>query len=203
MRTLIGVDDPITVRERRRLVLRHTFSGASLTPSDQGPSFSVSEFAPSVSGGVMAMGASQPIGVFASGVGANLVAQMKVNFGNSAGADRRASIQIRASAYNGNVIEALLSRSADQIALWRRDAGAVTTLAAVNSAGLADSTDYWLRIVASGSNLQVLTSTDGSAFTSRITYSEPLYVANTGLGIRLVDNGTRTITVDDLRVWTP
>ena len=203
MRTLIGVDDPITVRERRRFVLRHTFSGAALTPSDLGPALGVSESAPSVSGGVMAMGASQPTGVFASGVGANLVAQMKVNFGNSAGADRRASIQIRASAYNGNVIEAVLHRTNDQIALWRRDAGAVTTLATVNSAGLADSTDYWLRIVARGNNLQVLTSTDGTTFTSRITYSEPLYGANTGLSIRLVDNGTQTITVDDLRVWTP
>lgn len=203
MATLATTLGKVVFDQQRRYLLRHTFSGASLTPSDLGPAVSVSEFAPSVSGGVMAMGASQPTGIFASGVGANVVAQMRINFGNSAGADRRASIQIRASAYTGNVIEALLYRSSDQIALWRRDAGAVTVLAGVNSAGLADNTDYWLRIVARGSNLEVLTSTNGSTFTSRITYSEPLYVANTGLGIRVVDNGTKTVTVDDLLVWTP
>lgn len=202
MRTLIGVADSITVRERRLLRLRHTFSGASLTPSDQGPAFSTAENVPTVSGGVMAIGASQPLGVFAAGLAANVIAQMRVNFGNSTGTDRRASLQIRASAYNGNVIEAVLHKTADNVQIWRRDAGPATTLAISAALSLQNSTDYWLRVRAVGNVIEVFTSTDERIWTSRVTATESLYATNTGLAVRLADNGTpRTITVDDLLVW--
>lgn len=200
--TLVGVDELIHSPRHRRYLLRHTFSGAALTPSDLGPALTTNYGTVIVSGGVLSFGVAN-VGLFVPNIGANIVAQVRVNFGNSAGGDRRVSIQARASAMSGNVVEAVLYRSSDQIALWRRDAGAVTVLASSGALSLADSTDYWLRLVLRGSNLEVLTSTDGTTFTSRITHSEPLYVANTGLGIKIDDNGTQTIIVDDLMVWTP
>lgn len=192
----------VVLRAGQSLVLRHTFSGASLTPSDLGPSFSTSSGTPTVSGGVLGMGAINAT-IYAAGLAANITVQAKVNFGNSAGADRRFEIQARASAANGNTVSAVLFRSSNSIVVWRRDAGSATTLATVSSAGLLDSTNYWVRFVLRGSNLEVLTSTDGTTFTSRVTVTESTYAANTGLALKLDDNGTGTITVDDLLVWTP
>lgn len=190
-------------RRGYRYLLRHTFSGASLTPSDLGPSLTAATGTPSVSGGVLGMAASNPITVFAAGLAANLVIQARVNFGNSAGADRRVEIQARASAADANTVSAVLYRSNNQILIWRRDAGTATTIATLNSAGLIDSTDYWVRFVLRGSSLEVLTSTDGATFTSRLTATESTYATNTGLALRANDNGTQTIIVDDLMVWTP
>ncbi len=184
---------------RRRYLLRHTFSGASLTPSDQGPSFTTASGTPVVSDGVLSMGSN--FSIFASGLAANVVVQAKVNFGGSAGSDRRVEIQARASAANANTVSAVLSRSSNSIVIWRRDGGTATTLATLNSAGLSDSTNYWVRFVLRGSALEVFTSTDGATFTSRVTATEATYATNTGLALRLDDNGTRTITVDDLLVW--
>lgn len=190
----------VVLRAGRPIVLRHTFSGASLAPSDQGPSFSTSVGTPAVSGGVLSMGSNFTI--YAAGLAANLVVQARVNFGNSAGADRRFEIQARASAANADTVSAVLYRSSNAIVIWRRDAGTATAIATLNSAGLLDSTDYWIRFVLRGSNLEVLTSTDGTTFTSRVTATESTYATNTGLALKLDDNGTRTITVDDLLVWT-
>lgn len=202
MRTLVGVEDSITVRERRRLILRHTFSGASLTPSDLGPALVGAGGTAVVSGGVLAQGDSTTLVLLATNLGADIIAQARVNFGNSAGATRALQIQARfASA--GNYVRVFLSRSGDSLTIQRADAFANTTLASVGSLGLADSTHYWLRFRLSGSRLEALTSTDGSTFTSRVVVTEPLYATNRDLRLVLQDGAASpTITVDDLLVWT-
>ena len=201
MRTLIGVDDPLTVRERRLLRLRHTFSGASLTPSDLGPSFEANANLP-VTGGVLTKSGSGSQQTKALGVGANVVAQMKVNFGNSAGTDRRAQLRVRRDAGDtGDFFQVQLDRTLGNVVLHRSDANSLTSLGSV-SLTVSDSTNYWVRIAATGSRLEVSTSTDGATFTSLIVAADTAYPSNQAVEIRLVDNvASPTITVDDLLVW--
>ncbi len=191
----------MVLRAGQSLILRHTFSGAGLTPSDQGPSLTANaNLVPS--GGVLTLVGASGQETRASGVGANVVAQIKVNFGNSAGTDRRVRLRVRRdSGETGNFIEAEISRTAGAVTLRRSDALSLTDL---GSAGLtvSDSTNYWLRISAVGSRLELLTSTDGATFTSRIVATEALYVTNRDVVIRLFDNvASPTLTVDDLLVW--
>lgn len=187
----------------RRYLLRHTFSGASLTPSDQGPAFSTISGTPSVTGGVLTKVGASLLGVAVTVGTANAAIQAKVNFGNSAGSSRRVGLSLRRDGSN-NMIEAMLYRTGGNVQIIRRDAGAATILADVGGLGTADSTDYWLRLTVAGSRLEALTSTDGSTFTSRAVVTEPLYTANTGVRVLLDDDAASpTITVDDLLVWTP
>lgn len=186
---------------KRRYLLLHTFSGASLTPSDLGPSFEANANLP-VTGGVLTKSGSGSQESRALGVGANVVAQIKVNFGNSAGTDRRAQLRIRRDAASTNdFIEVELSRTGGSITLRRVDAGSATNIGSA-AVTVADSTNYWVRISADGSRLEVFTSTDGAAWTSRITATESAYVTNQAVVLRLVDNvASPTLTIDDLLVW--
>ena len=191
------------VRNEPQIVylLRHTFSGASLTPSDLGPSFEANANLP-VTGGVLTKSGSGSQQTKAPGVGANVVAQMRVNFGNSAGTDRRAQLRVRRDAgATGDFIQVQLDRTLGNVVLHRSDANSLTTLGSA-SVTLADSTNYWVWISAVGSRLQVFTSTDGAAWTSRITATESAYVTNQAVEIRLVDNvASPTLTIDDLLFW--
>lgn len=198
-----GMGRTLTIGQRsRRYLLRHTFSGASLTPSDQGPPLTAYYATPTVSGGVLVMDpASITVGVWNASVGANVDAQVRVNFGNSAGASRRVLLQIRMSDVNDNTIEAVINRADDSLALWRRDASVVTVLAGVSSVGLQDSTDYWLRLRAVGNQIEVFTSLNGTTWTRQMTVTEALYASNAGVGARLIDDGTKTITLSDFVVW--
>ena len=209
MRTLIGVDDPITVRERRRFVLRHTFSGASLTPSDQGPNLAVLSGAMSVAGGVLKNNgvANSRAGV---ALAANVRQEAKFRFAStSASADQRVVLNVRsdlaASSYNN--LEAVASKTGAYIQLGSRASGSLTDISTVGLAWSAD-TDYWMRVVVSGSNLQVLTSTDGTTFTSRIVATSALYPTQTGVEVRIQDsgsdgNGANGATIDSVKVTTP
>lgn len=201
MRTLIGVDDPITVRERRRFVLRHTFSGASLAPSDQGPSFGTSSGTPSVSGGVLTKVGTTTLEIYAVNVGSNIVMQAKVNFGNSDGAARRVQLRLRRDDVDAQNYFTLIFTRTD-LELSRRDSGVATQLA-FTSFATANSTNVWLRYSARGSRHEVWTSADGSTFTSRIVVTDAAYQTQTRIGALIVDNGTTSeVTIDDLLVWT-
>lgn len=184
-----------------RYLLRHTFSGAALAPSDLGPPFTVNGGVAAVSGGVLAAKANGSTTLDAVTLAANIVAQCRVNFGNSIGTDRRFEIQARASAANGDTISAVLHRTSGNVQIWRRDAGTATVLG-TQAVTVADSTDYWLRLIVRASRIELLTSTDGLVFVSRLVVTEATYAANTGLAIRLTDNvASPTIIADDLMVW--
>lgn len=201
MRTLIGVDDPLTVRERRLLRLRHTFSGASVTPSDLGPSFTTVSGTPVVSGGVLSKAGASNLILAAPINASNATVQARVNFGNSAGTDRRIGLALRRDDSN-NMIEGLLYRTGGNVHIVRRDAGAATILADVGGLGFADSTDYWLRVVMRGSRIELLTSTNGTTFVSRAVVTETLYASNTGMRLLLTDDvSSPTAQADDLLVW--
>lgn len=204
MRTLIGIDDSITVRERRLLLLRHTFSGASVTPPDQGPSITTAAGTPSVSGGVLKNSDANQVNLRARTGAANLVVQWKTNFGNSAGTDRRAQIRVRhnvgVSRYNF-----VLYRSSDLVKIQRFDSGTTTTDIASVAYAMANSTDYWCRAIANGSSLTLQVSTDGAAFTTIATATDSTYLtcpAGSDFEIDLIDNvASPTIQVDDLLIW--
>lgn len=201
MRTLIGVDDPLTVRERRLLRLRHTFSGASLTPSDLGPSFTTVSGTPSVSGGVLSKADATNVELRANGLAANIVYQAKLNFGNSAATNRRMLLRARQNADGSNRFQLTLNRASNQIVLARVDASTPTTIASV-SYTVAGSTDYWLRWVMNGSRHEVLISTGGATFASQFTATDAAYASQTAIGLFLIDDAvTPTCTVDDLLVW--
>lgn len=202
MRTLIGIDDSITVRERRLLLLRHTFSGASLTPSDQGPAITTVSGTPSVSGGVLSKANATNVELKAVGLAANVIYQAKLNFGDSAATNRRMLLRARQDSGNGaDRFQLTLNRAANQIVLARVDAGTPTTIASV-SYTVNGSTNYWLRWVMNGSRHEVLISTDGVTFASQFTATDAAYVGQTAIGLFLIDDAvTPTCTVDDLLVW--
>lgn len=202
MRTLIGVDDPLTVRERRLLRLRHTFSGASLTPSDLGPSFTTVSGTPSVSGGVLSKANATNVELKAAGLAANIVYQAKLNFGSSTATNRRMLLRARQDSSSGaDRFQLTLNRAANQIVLARVDAGTPTTIASV-SYTFNGSTDYWPRWVMRGSVHEVLISTDGTTFASQFTATDAAYASQTAIGLFLIDDAvTPTCTVDDLLVW--
>ena len=203
MRTLIGVDAPLTVRERRLLRLRHTFSGASLTPSDLGPNLRDTGVLATVGGGVLSKTSASACLIVAALAAPNLVVQWKTNFGNSAGADRRAQIRVRHTAgvsrYNF-----VLYRSSNLVKIQRFDSGTTTTDLASVAYAMADSTNYWCRCIANGPRLELLVSTNGTTFTSLAAVTDTTYAAGSGedFEIDLIDNvASPTIQVDDLLVW--
>ena len=127
MRTLIGVDDPITVRERRRYLLRHTFSGAAVTPSDQGPSLTTVAGPAVVSGGRLATSGGSDCQLGVPTLAVNVAIQVKVNFGNGAGTNRRAFLRARDDHAASNRYEAVLYRSGTTgLELNRRNSGGPT-----------------------------------------------------------------------------
>ena len=202
MRTLIGVDAPMTVRERRLLRLRHTFSGASLTPSDLGPAFEVAGGTATVSGGVLAQADATTLIVRTTPLAANVVVQAKVNFGNSAGTARAVYVQPRHTEATGNAVRARLDRTAQTLTIARLDAFTATTLATVGSLSLADSTWYTLRFSCSGSTLRAQAFTADGTLVAEAVVTEPLYVAQVGIRVALFDNvASPQVTIDDLLVW--
>lgn len=208
MRTLIGIDDSITVRERRLLLLRHTFSGSALTPSDQGPNLAVVAGAMTVSGGVLKNNgvANSRVGV---ALAANVVVESKFRFNSlSASSDIRLILNVRSdlavASYNN--LEIVAGKSGGYIQLGSRASGSLTDISTVGLAWSAD-TDYWMRVIPRGSRIEVLTSTTGSAWTSRIVATSALYPSQTGVEARIQDsgsdgNGANGATIDYLAVTT-
>lgn len=208
MRTLIGVDDPITVRERRRYLLRHTFSGASLTPSDLGPNLAVLSGAMSVGSGVLKNNgvANSRVGV---ALAANVVVESKFRFNSlSASSDIRHTLNVRSdlavASYNN--LEIVAGKSGGYIQVGSRASSSLTDISTVGLAWSAD-TDYWMRVIARGSRIEVFTSTNGSAWTSRIVATSALYSSQTGVEARIQDsgsdgNGANGATIDYLTVAT-
>lgn len=186
-----------------RYLLRHTFSGASLTPSDQGPSLTVDSGTPIVSGGALTKTVSGNSGVRVDSLAVNAVIQAKVNFGGSSGSDRRAFLRLRDGGATGNRYEAALLRSGTTgLQINRRDNNAATQLG-FSAFGVVDNTDYWVRFVVRGSTFEAFSSTDGVTFTSRLVVTDSTYLYS-GIAVILIDNAVSpTLQVDDLLVWTP
>ena len=198
---------------RRRYLLRHTFSGASLTPSDQGPNLAVLSGAMTVSGGTLKNNgvANSRAGVT---LAANVTLEAKFRFAStSASADQRVVLNVRSdlvAASDNNLynnLEVVASKTGAYIQLGSRAGGSLTDISTVGLAWSAD-TDYWMRVVASGSRIEVLTSTNGTAFTSRIVATSALYPTQTGIEARIQDsgsdgNGANGATIDSVTVTTP
>lgn len=187
-----------------RCLLRHTFSGASLTPSDQGPSFSTISGTASVGSGVLTKVGATNLEVRAHGLAANITYQARFNFGASAGANRRMLLRARQDASTGdNRFQLTINRVAGQLVLARVDSGTPTTIGSV-SVTIANSTDYWLRWVMRGSTHEVLFSTDGTTWSSQIVVTDATYTTQTSIGVFVIDDAASpTATIDDLLVWTP
>ena len=205
------------LQARRRLLLvpqtvpllRHTFSGASLTPSDLGPNLAVLSGAMTVSGGTLKNNgvANSRAGVT---LAANVTLEAKFRFAStSASADQRVVLNVRSdlavASYNN--LEVVASKTGAYIQLGSRAGGSLTDISTVGLAWSAD-TDYWMRVVASGSRIEVLTSTNGTAFTSRIVATSALYPTQTGIEARIQDsgsdgNGANGATIDSVTVTTP
>lgn len=194
----------VVLRAGQSLVLRHTFSGASLTPSDQGPSLTTISGTASVTGGVLTKVGATNLEVRAHGLAANITYQAKFNFGASAGANRRMLLRARQDSGTGdNRFQLTINRVAGQLVLARVDAGTPTTIGSV-SVTINNSTDYWLRWVMRGSRHEVLLSTDGVSFASQIVVTDAAYSAQTTVGAFIIDDAASpTATIDDLMVWTP
>lgn len=208
MRTLIGVDDPITVRERRRYLLRHTFSGASLTPSDLGPNLTTSIGTPVVSGGTLSKSgvgnlvvgtgtAGAPISLGAS----NIVAQCRMNFGDSAATDRRVLLKCR-SDINGNVIEFGIHRlvgGGTGVQIGSRASGSLTVIG-FQSATIADSTWYVFQARLFGTSLRALLGPDGGLLTEYLAATSGLYLSQAAIEAAIIDANS-TIQLSELEVW--
>ena len=181
-------------------LLLHTFSGASLTPSDLGPNLTTVTGTAVVSGGVLKKSDSTELLVRCAGLASNCVQQIKFNFGNSVAASRRVLLFARDD-QAGNRLDVAVSRSAGTVVISSRAAFAPTTIASAAQA-MSDSTDYWLRWSVSGTALRVWWSTDGGTFTEIISATTALYPSQTGVALALTDNdaGT-TVQADDYLVW--
>lgn len=201
------------MQARRRLLLvpqtvpllRHTFGGAAVTPSDQGPNLTDIGGIATVSGGVLSKTGAAASTLRARLGVANFVVQWKTNFGGSAGADRRSQVRVRHDTAASNRYNFVLYRSSNTLKIQRADAGVTVDLLDVPTA-LADSTNYWTRGVVRGNYLEILLSTDGVTWVSKGSVTDanyPTAPAGNDFEINLVDNGTTSITVDDLLVWTP
>lgn len=200
----------LILRRGRRYLLKHSFSGNTLAPSDLGPSLSAIIGAAIPSGGVLRHN-GLPNYLVGANVGAsNLVIQARFRFDAlSIAGDIRAILKLRSNLLNDasdNSVEATLSRSGGSISLGTRASGVFSSLGSVGLA-FSDGVDYWLRVVARGTSLELLTSTDGVNFTSRLTGTSALYLTQTGVEIRVQDggsdgNGANACIADDLLVWT-
>lgn len=196
-----------------RPVLYHSFSGASLTPSDIGPNLTLLGGTVTISDGTI-----KPNGVANIRVGAligmtNGVVQTKFRFNAaSVSSDRRAILNIRSDSIAGGApskaIEAILTRSGNAVILAQRDPGVYTELASAGvSGGVLDSTDYWLRISFFGPDIRVWLSTDGVTFTHKITVNNNNYLTQGGVDLRIQDsgsdgNGSNGTEADNLLAWT-
>lgn len=200
-----GVLVAAVLTPHRRFLLRHTFSGAALTPSDQGANLRDTGTLAVVSGGVLTKTTASNCLIVAAIGAPNLVVQWKTNFGNSAGTDRRSQIRVRHT-YGVSRYNFMLYRSSNVVKIQRFDSGTTTTDLASVAYAMADSTNYWVRAIAAGPRLELLVSTDGTTFTSMAAVTDTTYAAGAGedFEIDLVDNvASPTILVDDLLVWTP
>lgn len=189
---------------RRRYLLRHTFGGAAVTPSDQGPGLTTVAGPAVVSGGRLATSGGNDCQLGITTLAANVAIQAKVNFGSSAGTNRRAFLRVRDDHAAANRYEAILYRtSTTGLQLNRRDAGAVTQLAFA-AISIVDSTDYWFRLVVVGNRLEGFFSTNGVTFVSMVVATDSTYPSVSGIQLLLQDNAVSpTIIADDLLVWTP
>jgi len=188
---------------RPRYLLRHTFSGAGLTPSDQGPSLSVESGTANISGGVVAPSSATALEIanYAS-VAVNAVWEARFNFGNSAGTARIFYMRIR---QNGNdSVWVRHDRTNDRIRIDRIDNSVVTQVGVKNAAGLADSTWYVTRVIAQGDSYRVLFGPDTGALSEIIAATFSGFSTNGGLGVILADNvASPTLQLDRYEVWTP
>lgn len=205
MRTLIGVDDPLTVRERRLLRLRHTFSGAGLTPSDLGPNLTTDTGTPSVSGGVLkpASATTLEVGYKAVNLAVNATHDVWLNFGNSAGTSRSLYVRLRRHPSTDNSLWVRFNRTSDQIRLDKIVDGVITQVAIQNSAGLSNSTTYLARVIALGTSIRVLFGTSDASLTERVSATVTEHTSNGGIGLILADNvASPTLQVDRYEVYT-
>lgn len=185
--------------------LRHTFSGASLTPSDLGPNLTAESGTPSVSGGVVKASSATTleIGYKAANLAINATHDVWLNFGNSAGTSRVFYVRLRRHPSTDNSLWVRISRSSDQIRLDKIVDGVITTVATQDSAGIADSTDYLARVVASGTSIRVLFGTSVATLTERIAATVTEHTSNGGIGLILADNvASPTLHVDRYEVYT-
>lgn len=187
----------------RRYLLRHTFTDTLLTP-DYGPTLTLTSGTPVVSGGTMRKTNSSNSSISVSPLRIDVVAQVKFNFGNSVGTDRRGFVRLRNEGATGNRYDAVLYRSnTPGLEINRRDNNVVTQLGFA-AFTVADSTDYWVRFEVQGTRFEAWTSTDGIVFVSRLVVTDSTYLSYSGVEIVLVDNvASPTIQADDLMVWIP
>lgn len=182
------------------LLLLHTFSGA-LTPSDVGPSLVTDGGAPAVSGGSLIKTTASNLNLRAPGVGVNVVAQWRVNFGDSPGATRAAYLRVRV-VDNTNAYEAQLFRTGTTgLGITRRVAGSGTSLD-FSAATVEDSTDYIVRFAAVGDRLTAELFTPAGVLITSVTATDATFPAASGVGLWLLDSDAApTVQADDLQAW--
>lgn len=187
---------------RPRYLLRHTFGGSNLTPSDLGPAFEAAAGTPVVNGGALSAADATTLIVRTTPLAANLTVEARINFGNSAGTTRAFYVQPRHLEAAGDAVRARLDRTAQTLTIVRLDGFVATTLATAGSLSLADDTEYVLRFAVKGSRLYAEACTGAGALIASATVTEPLYASQVGMRVALFDNvASPTIQVDDLQVW--
>lgn len=191
MRTLIGVDDPITVRERRRYLLRDTFSRAdsalTLGTPDLGPSPTVlsgtwgissgrAYNASDLDGNLVVWDLATPNGTFEATVRGTL----------ASGTDFRLADLVVRVLDTSNYIRIVCGAGAFNV--QKADGGAVSNLVATGLAW-ADDTDYRIKVVMSGNLIRVWR--DGANLLSyTLAGGDTKYAAYTRHGFRLRKSGT-------------
>jgi hypothetical protein len=189
---------------RPRYLLRHTFSGASVTPSDLGPSLTTVSGPAVVSGGVLATSGGSDCQLGLTTLAVNVAMQVKVNFGGGAGTNRRVFLRARDDNAGATRYEAILYRSGTTgLEINRRTGGGPVPLG-FSAISIVDSTPYWFRFVAVGNRLEALFSTDGSTFVSKLVVTDATYPNVAGVQLLLQDNAVSpTLTADDFLIWRP
>lgn len=197
---------PAIRRERilggsRRYRLRHSFSGAAVTPSDLGPPLLTDGGAPAVSGGRLTKTTASNLNLRAADVGVNVVAEWRVNFGASPGVTRAAYLRVRV-VDNTNAYEAQLFRTGTtSLVIARRVAGAGTTLGS-SATAVVDSTDYLVRFSAVGDRLVAELFSAAGALVTSVSVTDTTFPAASGVGLWLLDSDAApTVQADYLEAW--
>ena len=199
------------LQARRRLLLvpqtvpllRHTFSGASLTPSDLGPSLTAHAGTFAGSGGVCWCSSDTNGDNATADVGAaNLYARVTIR-GTLASATDFREPQLIVRYLDANNYLSIRSVSGSAYQLLKTDGGSASVIATA-AATFLDGTDYRFEVRCAGNRIEAFL--DGvSKFVHVLSGGDTKYSAYTRVGLRLRKSGSPATAAswDDLLVWTP